>query len=223
MLGQGPGLKAPQVDAASDLVLLLRCRPSRLRRLRRRLRRKTRRPNRVSVRHAQSVFQFQAVAEVVPEAKESLIFPGASRSIFQHMPSARCPRPRTHDGDLRASPLRGRGADSDPLPFLADAHLSISLISVFDAFAWIVFMAGRLPPSQTCNVRAQGCLDEVLLTKTLSCHLCKPSKEQIPLSAITLQPRHAGLYGKPSACPIKTMLPCKETVAGRLPFQSSRV
>lgn len=126
VLGQGPGLKAPQVDVASDLVLLLRCRPSRLRRLRRRLRRKTRRPNRVSVRHAQSVFQFQAelFAEVVPEAKESHIFPGTSRSIFQHMPSARCPRPRTRDGDLRASPLRGRGADSDPLPFLADAHLS---------------------------------------------------------------------------------------------------
>ncbi|OLP93707.1 hypothetical protein AK812_SmicGene24360 [Symbiodinium microadriaticum] len=52
-------------------------------------------------------------AEVVPEAKESHIFPGTSRSIFQHMPSARCPRPRTRDGDLRASPLRGRGAVKD--------------------------------------------------------------------------------------------------------------
>ena len=152
--------------------------------------------------------------------------------------SACCPRPRTHDGrfacfsDWRflyamcAAALRGRGADSHPclsLPmpvslsevYLMHVHGSSLSQDVFPQFT----------PTHTCNMRAQGSLDKVLLTKTLWCHLCRPAEAQIRLSAIALQPRRAGLHAKQlvHACPINTMLPCTESDAGRRIFQSSRV
>ena len=43
--------------------------------------------------------------------------------------------------------LPGRGTDSEPWLFLADARFSLSVLCL---------IAGRLPPAHTCNMRAHG-------------------------------------------------------------------